>query len=424
MIPDLRDELQAAEKLIAAIQELSLARDLATVMKIVRRSARQLTGADGATFVLKDGTYCYYAEEDAISPLWKGHRFPMANCISGWVMMNRRPVVIPDIYQDPRIPIDAYRPTFVKSLAVVPIRPEAPLAAIGNYWASHHQTTERELELLQALANSTCMAMENIEILSDLEQRVRARTSELAAANAELAEKNRDLESFSSTVSHDLRAPLRAIKGFGRLLAEDAGNDLTPQSRGYLQHIDAATVRMEALVNDLLALARVSTAPVQKTTLDLAPVARDVLRALAAEEPGRSVGVVVPSELPAYGDRGLLRIVLENLLGNAWKFTALTTDACIEIGSSGSGEMQSYYVRDNGAGFPAHWTGRLFQPFQRLHSQAEFTGVGIGLATVRRIILKHGGEVSATGAVNQGATFTFTLPRSESSSDSRVAANR
>ncbi len=410
MTPDLRVELHAAEMLIATIQELSLARDLNRIMTIVRRAARRLTGADGATFVLKDGTYCYYAEEDAISPLWKGHRFPMDRCISGWVMMNRQSVVIPDIYQDARIPIEAYRPTFVKSLAMVPIRPEAPLAAIGNYWATPHQTTERELELLQALANSTSVAMENVEIMSGLERRVQARTLELAAANRELSEKNRELEAFAYSASHDLRAPLRAIKGFADLLAQDPGNQLTSQTRGYLERIESASTRMGTLIEDLLALARISTACVRKTKLDLAPMVREIMVSLASEEPGRKVDLKLPTELPAYGDANLLRIVLENLLGNAWKFTARTENAVIELGWHQVEERREYHVRDNGAGFSAEYADRLFTPFQRLHREDEFAGVGIGLATVRRIVMKHGGEVRAAGEVNAGATFTFMLP--------------
>jgi signal transduction histidine kinase len=411
MPTDLLLELHGAEKLITVIQELSLARDLQAVMTIVRHAARQLTGADGATFVLRDGTYCYYAEEDAISPLWKGNRFPLSHCISGWVMMNRQPVVIPDIYQDPRIPVDAYRPTFVKSLAMVPIRLQAPIAAIGNYWATHHETTERELKLLQALANSTSVAMENIELLTDLERRVRMRTQELAHANRELEEKNRELEAFALSASHDLRAPLRAIKGFADMLTRDSGNQLTPQSCGYLEKIDTAGRRMNALIDDLLSLARVSTATVRKTEVNLSAVADDVLQTLASSDATRTVHTLVSPNAVIRGDPGLLRIVLENLLGNAWKFTAKRADAFVEFGFSDHDGVREFFVRDNGAGFPPDKTGKLFNPFQRLHPESEFPGTGIGLATVRRIVMKHGGEVRAEGSTGAGAIFTFALPR-------------
>jgi GAF domain-containing protein len=151
-------------RLVTAVQELSLARRLEEVTAIVRRTARALAASDGASFVLRDGELCYYVDEDAIAPLWKGQRFPMTSCISGWVMLNRQPVTIPDIYADARIPHDAYRPTFVHSLAVVPIRTIAPIGAIGVYWSAEYAANEDELQLLAALADSTAVALENIQM--------------------------------------------------------------------------------------------------------------------------------------------------------------------------------------------------------------------------------------------------------------------
>lgn len=172
---------KAMEQLVEVVQQLSLARDLDTVMNIVRKAARKLTEADGATFVLRDGDKCFYAEEDAIAPLWKGQRFPMSACISGWAMINRQPAVIEDIYADERIPADAYRPTFVKSLAMVPIRTIQPVGAIGTYWARQRLPSPAQIKILQALADTTAVAMENVAVYSELEARVRQRTSELQA---------------------------------------------------------------------------------------------------------------------------------------------------------------------------------------------------------------------------------------------------
>ncbi|OBH73581.1 diguanylate cyclase [Mycobacterium mantenii] len=180
------DYVDGMERLVHAIQELSLARSLPDIQRIVRFSARALTGCDGATFVLRDNDRCYYADEDAIAPLWKGSRFPIRSCISGWAMLNRDAAVIPDIYRDPRIPHTLYRPTFVKSLVMVPIRKLDPIGAIGNYWANQHQPSEQEVHLLQALADSTSIAMENIQLYSELEQRVRDRTAALEDANEEI----------------------------------------------------------------------------------------------------------------------------------------------------------------------------------------------------------------------------------------------
>jgi diguanylate cyclase (GGDEF)-like protein len=175
------------ERLLKAVQELSLVRDLEGVQQIVRTVARELTGCDGASFVLNEGgTHCYYADEDAIEPLWKGLRFPQEICVSGWVMRHGQPAVIPDIYADPRVPYEAYRPTFVKSMVMVPIRAMAPIGAIGNYWAKAHSPTDTEVRLLQALADATSVAMENVSVYAELEHRVRARTEDLTRAHLEI----------------------------------------------------------------------------------------------------------------------------------------------------------------------------------------------------------------------------------------------
>lgn len=175
---------QQVQILIDTVQQLSLARNLQTVTGVVRTTARKLTGADGAAFVLRENDLCYYADEDAISPLWKGQRFKMDTCISGWTMLNRQPVVIEDIYADDRIPHDAYRPTFVKSMAMVPIRTIEPIGAIGNYWAKQRLPTTAEVMLLQSLADITSVSIENVSILNELEARVAERTRELELVNA------------------------------------------------------------------------------------------------------------------------------------------------------------------------------------------------------------------------------------------------
>lgn len=178
--------LRGMQRLVRVVQELSLVRDLEGLQKIVRSAARELTGADGATFVLRDGQQCFYADEDAIEPLWKGKRFPMEICVSGWVMLNKQPAVIEDIFADARVPHDAYRPTFVKSLATVPIRTISPIGAIGNFWARKYQPTQHQVALLQALADTTAVALENLQVYSELEQRVRDRTAELEASSEEV----------------------------------------------------------------------------------------------------------------------------------------------------------------------------------------------------------------------------------------------
>ncbi|WP_418058114.1 diguanylate cyclase [Pimelobacter simplex] len=173
------------ERLLLAVQELSLAADLPAVQQVVRTAARELAACDGATFVLRDGEQCYYADEDAIEPLWKGHRFPLTSCISGWAMLHRTPVIVPDIYADDRIPHDAYRPTFVKSLVMVPVRTLDPIAAIGAYWATHHTATDGEVALLQGLANAASVALDKLAVHTQLASAVALReaTHQLATTD-------------------------------------------------------------------------------------------------------------------------------------------------------------------------------------------------------------------------------------------------
>ena len=395
--------LHAMERLVTVVQELSLARDLDTIMKIVRQAARELTEADGATFVLRDNGMCFYADEDAISPLWKGQRFPMSACISGWAMLNRQPAVIEDIYADSRIPQDAYRPTFVKSLTMVPIRTLDPIGAIGNYWATPHRATPEEVRLLQALADTTAVALENVQVYTELEQRVKDRTAELETANKEL-------EAFSSAVSHDLRAPVRQIDGFAQMLAQDCANKLGEDGLHYLNRMSEAARRMGQLIEDLLALSRTTQMPVARQQVDITLLAREVAAEQAAAARTRQVDLIVADGLAAQGDARLLRVVLENLLSNAWKYTGKCARSRIEVGSMTAADGQTaFYVRDNGAGFDMAHASKLFGVFQRLHSEKEFPGTGIGLATVQRIIHKHGGKIWAEAEVGRGACFYFTL---------------
>jgi signal transduction histidine kinase len=401
--PSLTATWNASDQLIAVVQELSLARDLPTVMAIVRRAARELTGADGATFVLREGDLCHYAEENAIAPLWKGRKFPMNCCVSGWAMLNRQSAVIENIYSDPRVPADAYRSTFVKSLVMVPIRTSQPVGAIGNYWATRHMATADEVKLLQALADSASIAMENVQLYHELEDRVKLRTAQLALANQEL-------EAFSYSVSHDLRAPLRTIDCFSQFLEEEQATELGDKGRDYLQHIRHATQRMGQLIEDLLQLARVSKAEVQKEDFDLSALARDVMAELQTAAPERGLQLDIADGMMAHGDPRLLQIVLENLLSNAWKFTSKKPQSEITVGvQTAASGTPTYFVQDNGAGFNMAYANKLFGPLERLHTESEFPGTGIGLATVQRIILKHGGRIWADAAVGRGATFYFTL---------------
>jgi signal transduction histidine kinase len=235
-----------------------------------------------------------------------------------------------------------------------------------------------------------------------LEELVEERTSELEKVN-------RELEAFIYSVSHDLRAPLRSISGFGKWLMEDQAGKLDEQGRDYLRRMNLGADRMSRLIEDLLSLSRISRQEIERTKLDLSKIASLIVSDLRASDPSRSVEVNIAEGLSAYGDESLITIVFTNLLGNAWKFTSKTADARIEFGTLHQEGRNVYYIRDNGAGFDAQHRERMFLPFQRLHSDKEFEGTGIGLAIAARVIHRHGGEIWAEGKTGEGATVYFRL---------------
>jgi two-component system NtrC family sensor kinase len=224
----------------------------------------------------------------------------------------------------------------------------------------------------------------------------------------ELERKNKELEAFSYSVSHDLRAPLRSIDGFSQALLDDWADQLPPKAKDYLGRVRAAAQHMGELIDDLLELSRVGRAELRRGNTSLSEIAQSVAVELRRSDPDREVEIEVRDALTADADRRLMRVVLENLIGNSWKFTVKVPAARIEFGSDRDGLV--YFVRDNGAGFDMTYAEKLFRPFQRLHSTADFPGTGIGLATVQRIVDRHGGRVWAEGTVGVGATFYFTVP--------------
>ncbi len=238
------------------------------------------------------------------------------------------------------------------------------------------------------------------ELNVELERRVRERTHQLELANA-------DLESFSYSVSHDLRAPLRAIDGFSQALEEDYKATLEGEGLRYLERVRSAARRMSDLIDALLDLARIARRPMSFVPVDISKIARGIVEDLRRDDETRDVRVMVEDGLNAFGEPSLVRACLDNLIGNAWKFTRCTVAAEIHVGSTGPG---AFFVKDNGAGFDMTYANKLFGAFQRLHSPEEFEGTGVGLATVSKIVTRHGGTISGEGSVGRGATFTFTLP--------------
>jgi PAS domain S-box-containing protein len=249
-----------------------------------------------------------------------------------------------------------------------------------------------------------------IRALNDsLELRVAQRTAETLRSNRQLETSNKELEAFAYSVSHDLRAPLRSVDNFSQIILDEYSDKLDEEGVGYLRRIRKGAQHMGQLISDLLNLSRVSRGLLEHDPVDLSSIASAVVKELRDQDPQRTVNAQIAPNIQATGDARLLRVVLNNLIGNAWKFTGKREKACLEFGANSEGSAAVYFVRDNGAGFDMAYLSQLFAPFQRLHHVSEFAGTGIGLATVQRIVQRHGGRIWAESSVEQGATFYFTL---------------
>jgi len=283
----------------------------------------------------------------------------------------------------------------------------AVLNVLEDSWEERdrlHQTQQAILNILEDLEQER----ERIRQLNaELEDRVCRRTEELERAN-------RNLGAFTYSVAHDLRSPLRAMSGFSRVLLEEYGERLDETGRGYAQRVYDATVRMARLIDDLLQLSRMSSAEVDRQRLDLSAIVRAIAADLQAQEPGRRAAFDVEDRIVAPVDGELFRTVLQNLLNNAWKFTAKREEARIQFGAiQAEADKTAFFVRDNGVGFDDAYADKLFEPFQRLHSGDEYPGTGIGLASACQVVERHGGSIWAEGKVDQGATFYVTIATGE-----------
>jgi two-component system, sensor histidine kinase and response regulator len=264
------------------------------------------------------------------------------------------------------------------------------------------------------LAKKSELLRRQTQLLAESEQAAVELAENRAELVRDLEHKNRELESFSYAVSHDLRAPLRRIDSFSRAIVESQGERLDESGRRYLDRVREASQEMSQLIDDVLYLSRVTRADLREQDVDLSSLAQLILSRLQESDPARKAEVKIRPGVIVTGDGQLLRIALENLLENAWKFSSKQADSKIEFGVTQASGEPTYFVRDNGAGFDMTYVDRLFGPFQRLHAHGEFPGSGIGLATVQRIIHRHGGRVWAEGLLGQGATFQFTLGRARS----------
>ncbi len=353
-------------------------------------------------------------------PGWSACRMPKSNAvlllknievrgIFAKVIRKGESVIISDPSSDPdRVGIPEGHPP-LNSFLGVPMRQAGKtigLIGLANKKGGYDIYDREALETLSMAIVEALMRLraENKirRLNAELEQRVIERTAELEAAN-------RELEAFTYSVSHDLRAPLRSINGFSRVLMEDCVKKLNTEEKDSLDRIIGATQHMGQLIDDLLNLSRMSRAEMRRKRINLSEISRRIIAKIKEGQPERQVEFVIAENLVATGDEHLLTVALENLFSNAWKFTSKRPHAVIEFGKMRQKGKSVYFVRDNGAGFDMAYMEKLFNPFQRLHSSDQFPGTGIGLATVKRIISRHGGCVWAEGAVGKGAAIYFTL---------------
>jgi signal transduction histidine kinase len=395
----------ALQMLLTATRDLSLARSLHEIIYIVKRAARRLTGADGAAIILREGTQVFYADEDAIRPLWKGRHFSLNDDIAGWTMLNKTPTIITDVARDDRISLDIYRPTFVKSLLMVPVDRDNPVAALANYWSAEreHKPSAEEQRLLQMLADSTAVAIESVR------QGVE-RNCLLADTTLQLQQLNTELENLTTAVVRDLHVPLHGLRSLCALVEEEQGGRMNADLRRYFDRIKESTDGLMRHIEHLMELAKIARVELSIQEVNLSALAQASLKELQLTEPNRPIQFDLEKGLKVQGDITLLRLALGHMIQNAWKFTSRKDKARIEFKSlpSQAKGQRHFIVRDNGVGFAAEDAGQLFTPFFRLH--ADYPGVGLGLAVVRRIMARHGGTVWMEGLPELGAAIHFTLP--------------
>ena len=401
-------ELRALHALAEAINRSS---SLETIYPEALQAVRWATQADRAAVLLFD-------RQDVMRfTAWNDLSEQYRAAVEGhspWAAdeTDAQPVLVADPAREaglaPLLPV--LRAEGIASLAFIPIAHQGRL--LGKfmlYFNAPHAMAAEEIRLALtvaeylALAVSRQRAVEEIRRLNaDLEESVARRTRQLEEAN-------REMEAFCYSVSHDLRAPLRALDGFARILLEDAGHLLDEADGDNLRRIIAASGRMGRLMDDLLKLSRIGRASMRLAETDLGRIAGDIVDRLHREEPERRMTARIADGLTVRADVGLLRIALENLIGNAWKYTRRNADSRIEFGAKETNGDAYYFVRDNGAGFDMRYATKLFSPFQRVHSPGEYEGTGIGLAIVQRIVQRHGGRVWAESEPGRGSTFCFTL---------------
>jgi PAS domain S-box-containing protein len=375
--------------------------DLDEIMRRVIREAGEAIGCDSAALSLRtEGKWVIQYAHGFPQEVVGSHLHDEEHPHAVLALKTSKPVVVEDAFHDERLNVEHMRKHGIRSVLVVPL--VAGEEHLGAIFFNHHTAavpfSVAQVDFADKLASTITLAIENARLF---EERKRARY-ELEAVNI-------DLEAFSYSVSHDLRAPLRSIEGFTTAILRDFGPALNDTAKDYFNRVVAASRRMSQLIDALLGMARLTRGELAEKAVNLSEIAEVATYEIRKKQPERRVEFVIAPGIRVRGDMDMLRIVIENLLDNAWKFTGKHPIAKIEFGTAQREGRTVYFVRDDGEGFSMEFSDKLFMPFQRLHTDSEFPGLGIGLATVKRIVERHGGKIWAEGAVDKGATFYFTL---------------
>lgn len=380
-----------AECLIDLVRSLVSATSPSEITRRVTRAVRRLTGAAGATFVLHEGECCYYADEDAVSPMWKGGRFSLANCVSGWAMQANTTIVIPDVRADERIPQTLYRPTFVRSMVMAPVNTGAPVAAIGAYWAQPVTPCRQDVATIEAIAHAAALAMQNLELMNSL--------------RAAAATKSRLL----TAVGHDLRQPLQSLALFASVLEREVH---TPIAQRAASQLIASVDRMANLLGSIMALADLDAGEIaiqcRQVEVDalLAPLEAE----MAGDAASKNISLVrVPTSLRVNTDAGLMTAILRNLVANAIRYT---NRGKVLIGARRWRGQVALIVGDTGIGIEPAQQAAIFEEFYQVDNSArDFSaGTGVGLAIVRRLVDVLGHRITLRSTMGRGSLFTVVLP--------------